>query len=386
MDSYYSKSEYDEEPKKKLSSRTAPRRRKKNKNIPLLLTVSLGGGFTVVLLIYLQFFRDKERTVEMVQTPITSGMTHLNTGRGLLYQTDGQIHYYDWIDQKKNYTYGMGSSDIRMSGSQVLSAVYTDNNLQIVGKDLPVTFTGTIDTVECGTKHYAVLRRDSEGEESVLIMSESGEQIEQILPGESSFIVNFGFYTYNGEKFWVELLSTGASEPVTTIRTYDLSVRSQTGAIQIQNQLVEDVYITNNSFFVGGTNRIIRYSHDGNKESYRATVYGYRFLDFSNASNPTFLLTPRGGDMHSVKLLTLSDSDTASTKETYLQLPGEGVAGFLMNGSLIVVSEEKMFTYTMSGKLSETAILQYPIQNAYKLSDTMLLLESGGNYYTCSVS
>ncbi len=393
MESFYPRNEYDrrydrDSGRGQSRGRSGRGRKKKSRaSRTLLFTVILGGGFTVVLLVYLMFFRDRERTVPMTETPITPAMTHLNTGRGLLYQTEGQIHYYDWIDQKKNYTYGMGSSDIRMSGSQILSAVYTNDSLQIVGQDRPISFTGTIETVECGTTHYAVLRKNSEGSESILIMTEDGDQLDQILPGEAAYIVNFGFYQIgSSERFWVQMLATSASEPVTTIRTYDLNLKSQTGAIQIQSQLVADMYITQNSFFIGGTNQILRYTHDGNKESYRVMVYGYRILDFStSSSSPMFLLTPRGGDMHSVKLLTVSDSDDSLTKETYLQLPSEGVAGFLMNGSLVVVSEDKMFTYTTSGRLSETAALQYPIKNAYKLSDTVLLLESEGKYYTCRV-
>ena len=360
---------------------TPPRRRRSRGFRTLLFTGILVGVFTVALVVYLMFFRDRERTISMTQTPISSGMTHLNTGRGLLYQTDGAIHYYDWIDEKRNYTYGTAADDIRMTGNTTMSAVYNRNSLQVVGKTSPMTFTGTIETVECGIKHLAVLRKDSDGQESVLIMTEDGEQIDQILPG-NTFIVDFGFYNVNGERFWIELLSITASEPTVTIRTYELAKKSQTGAIQVQSQLVEDVYITDSSIFVAGTNQIIRYTHGGNQETSRFTIYGYTVLDFS--ASPTFLLTPRGGDMHSVKLLRITEADNTVT-ETYLQLPSEGVAGFLMNNSLIVVSREKMFTYKLDGSLSETAALEFPIENAYKLSDTMLLLESGGQFYTASV-
>lgn len=360
-------------------------RRKRGMSSTLLLTIVLGGVFTVALLVFLIFFNDRERTISMKATPIASSMTYLNTGKGLLYQTDGKLHYYDWNDEKKNYTEGTTSADIRMTGSSTMSAVYNSTSLHVVGQSQPMTFTGTVDTVECGVSHLAVLRSDSEGSESVLVLSETGEQIDQILPGDQ-FLIDFGFYDVNGEKLWVEMLSDASAQPTITIRTYDLSMKAQTGAIQIQNQLVEDLCITDNSIFVVGTNQIIRYTHDGNKESYRETVYGYRMLDFSDASTPTFLLTPRGGDMHSVKLLRLTEDTSSSAVETYLQLPSEGVAGFLMNGSLIVVSREKMFTYTLAGKLSDTAIFELPVDNAYKLSETMLLLESGGQFYTAPIS
>lgn len=379
MESYYSRQQYTPIQQKRPS-----KKKKRRSNRTLLFTLVLAGGFTIVLVVYLLFFRDRERTIKMNDTPVASTVTYMNTGRGLLYQTDGAIHYFDWKNEKNNYTYGTASSDIRMSGGSVMAAVYNESSLQIVGKGT-MNFTGTIETVECGYHHVAVLRKDSSGAESLLVMSEDGEQVDQILPGES-YIVDFGFYNVNGEKLWVEILSSAAQIPTTTIRIYDLEKKSQTGAIQIQSQLVSDLYITNQSLFIGGTNQIIRYSHDGNKESYRVTIYGYKILDFSHASSPIFLLTPRGGDMHSVKLMTLSDSDSSETKETNLQLPSEGVAGFLMNDSLIVVSKEKMFKYTLAGKLSETSVLEYPIENAVKLSENLLLLESGGKFYTASVS
>ena len=68
-----------------------------------------------------------------------------------------------------------------------------------------------------------------------------------------------------------------------------------------------------------------------------------------------------------------------------MQLQSEGVASFLMNGSLIVVSRDRMFTYTLKGKLSDTALFELPVDSAHKLSETMLLLESNGLYYTASI-
>lgn len=389
MESYYNNRPRSQRPPERPSQRpaprsAAPRRRKKKMSPTILLTIVLGGVFTVALMVYLIFFSDRERTISMETTPIEANMTYLNTGEGLLYQTDGKLHYFDWKDDRKNYTEGTTAQDIRMTGSSSMSAVYNASSLHVVGEKQPMTFTGTIDTVECGVSHLAVLRKDSEGAESVLVLSAQGEQIDQILPGDQ-YVIDFGFYDVGGEKLWVEMLSDAAAQPTVTIRTYDLALKQQTGAIQVQNQLVEDLFITKDSIYVAATNQIIRYTHDGNKEAYRETVYGYRVLDFSSASTPTFLLTPRGGDMHSVKLLQLAEEADSAAVETYLQLPSEGVAGYIMDGSLIVVSREKMFTYSLKGKLTDTAIFELPVDNAYKLSETMLLLESGGRFYTAPI-
>lgn len=371
-------------------ARMMPRRKKKKKGPSMMLIMFILAVAVVLgLIVYLAFYRDRERTIEMTETPLTPDSTYLNTGRGLLYANGGDISLYNWNSGKTTYYGRDESGSVRMSGSDAMSAVFAGGDLQIIRQNGDVTtmqFTGTIDTVALGTDHIAMLRRDSAGEESVLILSAAGQQVDQILPGDQ-FVVDFGFYTVGKtEMLWVELLSTLAGQPTETIRCYDLSMRAQTGAITVQNQLVEELFITGNSIFVSGTNQIIRYTHDGNKEAYRATDYGYRVLDFSNASGEAvFLLTPRGGDMHSVKLLRLAEADTASATETYLQLPGEGVAGFIMNDRLVVVSENRVFIYTMRGRLSETALLQYPVEKAVKLSDSTLLLLSNGRWYTAPV-
>lgn len=362
---------------------SAPTRRKKKKkrNSTLIFSVVTLGVLGVGLLIFQFIFNKQEATVSMDITPISTTSTYINTGDGLLYQTDGQIHFYHLTDEKKNYTYGTGASDIRMSGSESMTVVFNTSQLQVVGEKTPLTFTGIVEEVECGTKHLAVLRQAEDGTESVHVITRGGEQIED-LPFDDQCIIDFGFYTTSSEMLWIETLNVSTGTPMTTISTYDLSKQEVTGMIHVQNQLVDDIYITPNSMFVVCTNQIIRYIHEGNKEIYRTTIYGYEVLDFSFASGtPTFLLTTRGGDFHTVRLLTLEEEDAPSAVETTLQLPTEGVSAYIMGSRLCVASREQLFTYTIKGKLSATATYQQPIDEAIKLTDNKLLLSSNGMYY-----
>ena len=362
---------------------SAPTRRKKKKkrNSTLIFSVVTLGVLGVGLLIFQFIFNKQEATVSMDITPISTTSTYINTGDGLLYQTDGQIHFYHLTDEKKNYTYGTGASDIRMSGSESMTVVFNTSQLQVVGEKTPLTFTGIVEEVECGTKHLAVLRQAEDGTESVHVITRGGEQIED-LPFDDQCIIDFGFYTTSSEMLWIETLNVSTGTPMTTISTYDLGKQEVTGMIHVQNQLVDDIYITPNSMFVVCTNQIIRYIHEGNKEIYRTTIYGYEVLDFSFASGtPTFLLTTRGGDFHTVRLLTLEEEDAPSAVETTLQLPTEGVSAYIMGSRLCVASREQLFTYTIKGKLSATATYQQPIDEAIKLTDNKLLLSSNGMYY-----
>lgn len=348
-----------------------------------MLTLAVLG---IGLVIFQFIFNKQEATVEMEMTPISTSSTYINTGDGLLYQTDGQIHFYHLTDSKKNYTYGMGASDIRMSGSESMTVVFNEAQLQVVGEKEPITFTGSIVEVECGTKYLAVLRDAEDGSEALHIITEEGEQIAD-LPYDDQCIVDFGFYTTSTEMLWIETLSVDTGTPMTTINTYDLSKKEVTGMIHVQSQLVDKIYITDDSFFVVATNQIIRYTHEGNKEVYRTTIYGYQAVDFSDASGtPTFLLTTRGGDFHTVKILTLEEGSAPEPVETTLQLPTEGVNAFIMNGRLYVVSREQLYNYTIKGVLSKTATFQQAVDEAEKLNDTTLLLSSNGMYYLANTN
>ena len=347
------------------------------------MILALAGG---AVALYSFVISKRESTVSMTNTSIQANATYLNTGDGLLYQTDGQIHFYHLSDSKRNYTYGTAASDIRMSGSKSMTCVFNDLSLQVIGKNnAPVSFTGKVLAVECGTGFIGVLRRSEDGTERVSIITPAGEQVGE-LTFPDQFIVDFGFYMLQTEQMWIETLGINTGTPATTITTYDVAKASNTGVMQIQSQLVDHIYITPNSLFVVGTNQIIRYVHDGNKEIYRTTVYGYEVIDYTLSDSPTFLMTPRGGDMHSVKLLTLQEDAEPGVVETYLQLSTEGVAAFLMSGRLIVVSRNQMFTYTVKGKLSKTATLEYPVDSAIKLTENVLLLSSEGVYYTARIS
>lgn len=356
-------------------------RKKKKKNRTLLFSLITLGVLGIALVIFQAVFNKQAETVSMEITPISTTSTYINTGDGILYQTDGQIHFYHLTDSKKNYTYGMGASNIRMSGSESMTVVFNEAQLQVVGEKTPITFTGSVEEVECGKGYLAVLQKAEDGTESLLVITRSGEQVADLTFADQC-IVDFGFYTTQNEMLWIETLNVSAGTPMTTISTYDLNKKEVTGLIHVQNQLVNDIFITPNSMFVVCTNQIIRYTHEGNKEIYRTMIYGYEALDFSFASGtPTFLLTTRGGDFHTVRILTLAEDAAPAPVETTLQLPTEGVSAFIMGNQIAVASREQLFTYSLKGKLGTTATFEQPIDQAAKLNDSKLLLSSNGMYY-----
>ena len=368
------------------SPRSALKTRKKKKRRKNILRLVMFGllGFSVVTLVWFFFFRETETVISMTETPITAEAEKLDIGSGMLYQTGNTLNYYDWSKSSRNYTETAAASNLRMTGSSTLAVVYTDTALQFVSSKVQRSFNGTILSVECGQKHIAVLWRNSSDKDSVIILDENGEQVDQLL-ADDAYIVNFGFYTSGGEMLWMQTLSVTATTPVTRVTTYDLTKHADSGVMQIQDQLIESLYFTTDSIFAVGTNQIIRFTYD-NQEIYREMIYGYKVIDFSSGSGtPTFLLAPREGDMNAVRLLSLQEADSSGATDTHLQLPGEGVAGYIMNGSLVVLTENNVYTYSLLGKLSSEAKLEYPATEVEKISDSTVLILSGGVYYTAKV-
>ena len=77
-----------------------PRRKKKKKNNTLLFSLITLGVLGIGVVIFQFIFNKQEATVSMDITPISTTSTYINTGDGLLYQTDGQIHFYHLTDSK----------------------------------------------------------------------------------------------------------------------------------------------------------------------------------------------------------------------------------------------------------------------------------------------
>ncbi len=368
--------------------RTGVRRRRgrrRKKKSTLFYSVLLIAALGAAAFLYSFLFNKAQTHISAAITPIRTDNVYQNTGDGLLYQTEGEIHFYHLTDQKKNYTYGTAASTIRMAGSSEMTVVFNERSLQVIGaRGDPVTMNGTILAVECGYKYLAVLQEDGSGAQSLVILDSAYKQRSVLTFTQDQYIEDFGFYRKNGERLWIEILSVNSGAPTTLIQTYDITKGDVSGVMQVRDQLVDQIYVTEESIFAVGTNQIIRYTHD-NREVYRNTVYGYEALDYTLAGDPTFLMTPRGGDMHSVKMLTLKESESSGATETNLQLPTEGVAAYMMNGSLVVASREKIYVYTLKGKLSREASVDVPVDDAVKLTERILMIASNGVYYLVDV-
>jgi len=331
--------------------------------------------------------RPRTPVLKMTALPFSANNPYCFTQTGFLYVADGSVHYMDSKDESKSYSRKTAAQDFRLAGRNQTAIVYNDYMFQFVNTEFPVEFTGKIISIKCGASHVAVLREDASGSEALQIFNLSATPVDQ-LTFEGQYILDYGFYDVSSTEYlWIMATDTRASIPVTTITTYDMQNARTTGMIQIQDQLVDCLETTSNSLFVVGTNQLIRYAHQGNRESYRSMTYGWRMLDFAANKTPTLLMAPRSGyeSMSTVKIATYTETDVLSQNEVYMQMPPETLEAFLVSGKLVALTGTSMKCYDLSGKLTQEYDLEYGIDRAQKLDNNTLLLQAGNALYTVKV-
>ncbi|MDL2258832.1 DUF5711 family protein [Eubacteriales bacterium OttesenSCG-928-K08] len=349
--------------------------------IGLLALVALGvlGALTII----------KNRSVAqatLVEQSFNSSDQYVYTGTGFFYLQGDTLTYEDKANSRNNYKGQITTQAVSLLGSADMLVIYNDISIKVIGEEFPVEFSGALRSVTCGNGYIAALRADTNGNETILVIDSTGAKYDEI-PVQNQYIVSYGFFSADGEYLYVLGLTLDSSTPLSTITVYNISRKTTSGMMSVQSQLVESMRFSKSSIYAVGTNSIIRFSLADNNESYRATVYGWRELDYdSSTANPSFLLCPRSSSaLNTVKILQLSDTKVATSTEKMLQLPSGTKEAFLMNGRLVAVSELGYTVYDYAGK--KLSYVEFPsmIDSVEKLDGTQLLITAGNHVYTTKV-
>ncbi len=322
----------------------------------------------------------------LVQMPFAPQDNALYTGNGFLYIKDGTLYYKDLNNENNDYHAPVKTAGLKLAASPEIHALYNSAALKIVNETYPVQFTGTLLYVTCGSTTVAALKTDDTGAETIQVFDRTGAQKDELtFPGQ--FIVDYGFYTAGSEYLYVLTTSLDSGTPLSTITIYDMTRAATSGVMQIQNQLIEHIYFTSSGIYAVGTNQLIRYSLEGNRESYREMLYGWEVMDYEASGNPLFLLRPRSSDKPgTVKLLTAKDADVAGTTQRLYQLPSGTVDAFVMGGRLVAVTTDGYTVYGSDGKQVSSRHVAAEIVAAEKIDSGTLLLNSASACYTVKVA
>jgi len=365
--------------------RTAKKKRRATlRTLPLVILFLLVGAGIVAAALLLG--RSAVSSAHLTELPFTPAENAVYTGQGFLYIKDSVLYYDDLTNDKNSYHAQVSSPDVKLCGSPTLHALYNAAALKIVNATYPVEFTGTLKYVACGASCVAALKADNAGAESIQVFDKTGAQKDQ-LAFEGQFIENYGFYTAAGSEYlYVLTMSLDSGAPLTTITIYDMTRSSTSGVMQVQNQLIERTDFTATGIYAVGTNQIIRYSLEGNRESYREMVYGWTVTDYELASSPMYLLRPRSTEKPgTVKVLTLRDAEVKGTSQRLYQLPAGTVGAFLMGGRLVAVTDNGYTVFGADGKQADARTFPVSVKSAKKLDSSTLLLSTDTACYTARV-
>ncbi|OQB25436.1 MAG: hypothetical protein BWY11_00395 [Firmicutes bacterium ADurb.Bin182] len=345
----------------------------------LALVLAAGAVTAAVLLL-----RSAGTFSSLKELPFTAESVYEYTGTGFLYVENKKLFYCDNNDEKKNYSVELSAPDVMLAGSPSITAVYNGYAMQIVGAEYPIEFSGQVRKVRCGGEFVAVLKSEN-GAETLQIFNGSGTQVDQI-SFESSFLIDFGFYTSESEILWTLSMETSGSEPISTITTYDLTKSATTGVINIQSHLIEEIKYSRNSLFVADTNHLTRFNPVRNNESWRIMIYGWRLADSIIADKPYFLLIPRGAtSLSTVKLLSVKEGDIPDETESVIHLPVNTVGAYLCSDKLIAVTPNEILTHSTTGNAEGKAALETTVDRAEKLDSAHILLQSGSKLFIVTI-
>ncbi|MBQ9833267.1 MAG: hypothetical protein IJO48_06005 [Clostridia bacterium] len=324
--------------------------------------------------------------------PFSASDKYVFTGSGFLYLDNDTLIYDDLNDNSKDYSFRVSASEVELSASKTIAALYNSSAVQIVGAQTPIEQSGEaskISAVKCGLDYIAVLFEETDSKHFLKIFDKNAALIDEIHPeSDYLFMMDFGFTDTDSNTLWTLLVDTSAEIPICTITTYDLSKKSTTGVMTAQHQLVESLEFTDNSIFAVGTNHLMRYNNGS--LIFRLSIYGYKVIDYSfTSSKPVFLLQPRSSDssFSTVKVCTVSEKETADDKTITIQLPHDTLSAFLMKDKVVACTADTINTYSLSGELLSKTDPEFALtaNGAVKLNDSEILLYSGNDIYRYQV-
>lgn len=360
------------ENKKQTNSRRAKlkRRRITAGCILLVLIAAIAFGVTAIV-------RSCRTSLSKRTLPFSPDSDYAFTGDGFLYTDGKKLDYLCFGDESRSFSSDLDAAHARVAGSEHIKVVYGASSIQIIGTPYEHSFEGGIKKVVCGGKYVGVYFENADNSHSLAVYNSAGDCIKKLDLGES-VLLDFGFEGGNSAAMYTSELVITGSAVSTTVTTFDLARESMTGVMNVSGEVAKKVFITGKSVFVFATDHLIRYERSGNSEAYRMLVRGYDCDDFCAQDDKAyFLLSKSGAESEPLRVLSVRESAAADEKALELANDTDAKAVFVMRGSVVAVSEDRVVVRDMSG--SQKASLPHGMNAdaAEKLDGNRLLLFEG---------
>lgn len=297
---------------------------------------------------------------------------------GMLYIEGSTLSFSNFKNEK---LWEMPLADAcRIETGEDFAILYTDTAMQAIGADgAPLfpsqEFSGQVLSVRAGKNHIAVLKSEENGTRLLYLYDLSGTRVDRLeLKGNS--LLDYGFQS-GRDVLWTLMVNTNGSTPVSTVSTYNVANRSDTGAMTKEGEIFEQVSFGSGRTFAAGTNHLVAYSETG-KEEISRLIYGWKLLDRTDSKTPTFLLAVRQSGASAstaAKLITLE-----SEKEYQFRLPAGTLGAFCRGDKVIVAEAGRILTYDLKGAKTGEMTVDVVLQEAWKEGER-ILLRSGEELY-----
>ena len=366
-----------------------------------LVVVILAAILLIALVVIVVIFglQKKEQRAFLTEIAVPAGQSYVISGKRIAYLTPTALMSYE-VGGKRNAMKEL-PLHAALSGFDIngeLVAAYAGSTLAI-GTQEPLQLNGEIEGVRCGKTRVAALRKSTAGDnDSIAVFDATNAAESADIPRHSEGrVIDFGFYVSDAagsthEFLWAIVVSLRTSLPVYTVTVWEYANDAngiERFRVQFHEQAIEKLYITDESFFVIGTQDIIRYSVSGGKEKFRVSIYGQRVEDAMNTvAGVSFLLVPCvDKDRQTLRILGLAETDELAESMATVHFQVPYIAALFSGGVLQVYSSQYLYTVNTGGKrLLELELPQAPLR-VYKLDGgNNVLFETAFACYLASIA
>lgn len=327
-------------------------------------------------------------TGPLVETGHAIPETATASSSGILYADGGSITLMDFNGEEKwNLPVEMQAPSL--ASSESLICAYTAQSMELMDYNkqqlFGAKFDSTIQDAACGVDHVALLTNSNaapaETEETaeeettaaafkqVIYLFDRENNATGQIEFTSKQVVDFGF-SGDTDSLWVLTLDTTGIVPASYIATYK-SDAMQVSTIEINTQIVEEVYMTDYLTFAAGTNSIVSYTKASQKEK-DALYYGWApWSVYQTSEDVIFACAPIGGGKD-IPMARLYFTDLS---ERTISLP-QGVLSIAVSGTrLYAFTDSEVYVYNHAdGSLVRTDKTNVTLSAAKQVSNGYALV------------
>lgn len=365
-----------------VESKYLPNKKQRRRGPRLGLVLLLVG--TLLFLIFLVFGISQLFTDDMQSARINAMPTDqiLPFGEEVIYY-DGMSLHCARANGSIRWSYSLGTNgSFSCSNSSVVA--WIDNQLYVINKDGKATYSdrmeGPIRFARVG-ENYVAACIGEELNSSVRVCTLTGA----IMVSESFpdlYLLDIGFFYNNDQLMWVLGLDLYGNAPVMSLSTYEPGKLS-TGAVELQDELVYEIYTHNNMLMVVDTTKIRTFNYKCVEQSDidPVLVYGWQMKQSKTIGRNTYALfekMPTIGDATTFSELRLVTNQSIKS----LRLLSPCIASGLGEKGVYGFGSNVIYYAPYGASTFSTNALQYPITDfVCMLEGNRAVIVSGDSVY-----